>query len=209
MNPNQRNILVVANDDGAFIRLRTYVRGQKRGYWLLIDKVKLETLLSAADGKHTMYDTDMGCYIEANKWKDKVSFKIAYLSTAGDGYSVTGYKRDFEVPVEKLENLLRNHEDFRSLYRVPARKARVSCHFSPQKVKNVLGEKLHRNAFRKAMRDCFQWSGDTVTIYPSWDSDFDFDARGGWPISGGLCLHHGTVKVNGKEYPKLYYSVHT
>lgn len=75
--------------------------------------------------------------------------------------------------------------------------------------KGILTDKLRRHALRKAMKNCFQWDGDKVTLYPDRGEDFYFTTKSGYPRNGGLVLHHTEVRTKAGIKARCYYSIHT
>lgn len=222
-NPNLRNILVKLFMTDNCIALRTYDRTHGMRGRFLFDRDRFRAWLEAIpeledaatreyirifhDG--TFRDSDCGHVMSAYRNGRNICFEVIWLSTYGD-VDVRGFIQRFNVPSAQIRALLDENTSIRLLHRENGRSARISCNPCAAKaVRRICGDKLKRHAFRKAMRDCFGWKDDTVTLSHDGRDDFYFSAEGAWRINGGLILHEGKVKTPHGVYPKLYYSVHT
>ena len=131
-------------------------------------------------------------------------FRFTWLSSYGDR-SVKGFQQDVVIPIQLVRSLLELDRDFRYLYIPPQPKAKIDISHAARTIQKIAMDKLLRHAFSKAMRDCFAWPGEGVTLYSDGQYGFYFTTRSGCPQNGGLILHKGQ-KLG---YPYVYYSVHT
>ncbi len=222
-NPNLRNILVKLFMTDNCIALRTYDRTHGMRGRFLFDRDRFRAWLEAMpeiedealreyvqmfhDGKFR--DSDCGHMLSAYRNGQDICFEVAWLSTY-DGVDVRGFIQRFAVPMARLHALLDDSMGIRLLHRENGGSARISCNpYAAKTVRRISADKLKRHAFSKAMRDCFNWKGDTIRLFADGRDDFFFDADGAWRINGGLILHDGNVKTRNGVYPKIYYSVHT
>ena len=199
----EEDVLVkMAHEDG-FISFRTYERPfGSRGRFLVITELLEEAILGLP--RCPFYDSDCGNYVEFSKDGDYIKFSFLWMSTKS-GRFFSGMKQHIMIPINVLEKTVFSHIPMHSLCQVPHEPCRLDATRASRTLKRILPDKFKRNAFRKAMRDCFQWSGDVVYLSDDGGNDFYFTTKSGFPKNGGLILHHG--KREGHDY--IYYSVHT
>ena len=206
-SPNIKNILVKLNLTDDYIALRTYDRVHGgRGRFLIVRDRFAAWLKNTAD--ETFYSTDCAHVLIARRNRENIHFKVLWLSSGIDP-EVHGFIQHFDVPVERLMALIEDRVTIRLVQHENGETARISCKFAGQTIRNIRQDKRKSRAFLKAMRDCFHWKGDVVTLYPDGVNDFYFCADGGWNICGGLVLHETTVTTHRRQFQRVYYSVHT
>lgn len=221
-NPNLHNILVKMFMTDNCIALRTYdrVHGGRGRFLIIRDRFAMwlkgmpeiedddarEALSVMFNG--AFYDTDCGHMLIARRDGQNVHFEVMWLSSYGNG-DVRGFTQHFDVPIVRLIALVDEHINIQLVQRENGGGARISCKNASGVIQRIQQDKRIFSAFRKAMRDCFRWRGDTVTLYADGRYDFYFSAEGRWSINGGLILHESTVQTRIGMLPKVYYGIHT
>ncbi len=114
-----------------------------------------------------------------------------------------------EVSALILADLLRTGEPARVLYRPTDPQARVDASHAVSTLRRVSTDRHTKRALSKALRDCFHWRAETVTLYRDGPQDFMFTTSSGCPALGGLVPHHGTVSTPVGRRERVYYGVHT
>ncbi len=200
----EEDVLVkMAYESSGFVSFRTYERAfGSRGRFLIVDKLLEEAIVGLPGCP--FYDSDCGNYVEFTRDGDFIKFTFLWLSTKS-GRFFSGMKQHVMIPISVLERTLFLHEPMRSLCRVPNKTCNIDASCASRTLKRILPDKQKRHAFRKAMRDCFGWHGDTIHLSDDGGNDFYFTTASGFPKNGGLILHHG--KRDGHDC--IYYSVHT
>ena len=201
----EEDVLVKINrTDGELVSFRTYERTfGSRGRFLIMESLLHEAI--AGLPRVPFYDSDCGNYVEFHKDGDYLKFTFFWFSQKS-GRFFSGMKQHVAIPVDTImETIYPPFDQTVSLCQVQREPARIDATRASRTLKRILPDKLKRNAFRKAMRDCFQWKGDTVYLSDDGGADFFFTTKSGFPSCGGLILHCGTR--NGRDY--IYYSVHT
>lgn len=218
--PNSILVKLDAGDD--YIALRTYERGYGGRGRFLIDRrhfrIWFESMPETEDifmrefvktlHDGWFYGTDCGHILTAYRTGQYIRFRVTWLSECDR--RVHGIIQCFDVAVELLRQLLEDGISVRALHCDRRGSARISCNpYAAKAIRRICGDRLRRHAFRRAMRDCFKWKGDMVTLSHDGRDDFYFSAEGSWPISGGLILHETAIDTPGGTFPKLYYGIHT
>ncbi len=200
----EEDVLVkMAYEPSGFVSFRTYERAfGSRGRFLIVTDL-LEEAITGIEG-YVEYDSDCGNYVEFFRDGNYIKFTFLWLSTKS-GRFFSGMKQHLMIPIPILEQTLFHHEPMRSLCRVPSKTCKIDASRASRTLKRILPDKQKRHAFRKAMRDCFGWHGDTIHLSDDGGNDFYFTTESGFPKNGGLILHHG--KRDGHDC--IYYSVHT
>jgi len=195
------NILVKVVCDDAFVTIRTYSRAHgRKGRLLLVSENVWDALWN--DSIH--YDSDCGHIAEIQRRGDFVSFSIFWLSYYGCD-TVEGLVQRFKLPHRDLSFMLQEGGEQKYLCKPPARAAKIDLSRASRTLRNVLKDSKTKRALSKAMRDCFQWPGETVYLSSDGKTDFYFTTESGYPKNGGLVLHERTRG----NYHGVYYSVHT
>lgn len=138
------------------------------------------------------------------RMENSLHFSFAWLNTYGDG-SVKGIRQDITVPMLTVRLVLDWSEEQKYLYNPPTPTAIIDARPAAGTIREIVKDKRLRRALAKAMRDCFRWPGDEVTLYPDGNHSFFFTTKSGFPKNGGLILHEGERE----GYPCIYYFVHT
>lgn len=199
----QNDILVSISADESFMGLKTYDRQHGTRGRFLANRSVIDELLDAPKGA-VRYESDCGDYAMITRLEDSLLFNIAWLNYSGNG-DVKGFRQDFTIPFLKLRLALDFSESVKHLYIPTPPKATIDARPAAATIHRIVQYKRKRRAFTKAMRDCFHWPGDTVTLYHDGGYDFFFTTVSGFPKNGGLILHQGERE----GYPYIYYSIHT
>ena len=197
------NVMVKLIDSHQFIAVKTYCRKLGGRGRFLIFRSTLRELMSGDIGV-TRYEEDCGNYVKITRLKDALYFSFTWLCTYSGG-AVKGNQQDFTVPLHKIRLIMDWKDTEKHLYIPPSRTAIIDASCAAETLHYIVRDKRLRRAFSKAMRDCFRWPGDCVTLHRDGLHSFCFTTRSGFPKYGGLILHEG--ERNGRTC--LYYSVHT
>lgn len=197
-----QNVMVKFTRDHPYIAITTYDRLHgRRGRFLVARETLEQVLKPSADSRR---DEDCGHYLTITRWEDSLHFRFTWLSSYGDR-SVKGFQQDVVIPIQLVRSLLELDRDFRYLYIPLQPKAKIDARPAASTIREIVKDRQLRRAFSKAMRDCFCWPGEHITLYPDGQYSFFFTTRSGCPQNGGLILHEGQKH----GYPYVYYSVHT
>ena len=205
-NPNIRNILFMAEVSGECVAVSTFCRKHnRRGRFLLI-RERLRELLNEAP--RDFYDMDCNNHVHIHAGMNRWTFTFDWLSEYSDG-TLTGFRQTIEVPSSAMTELFEDGTPVRYLFAPREAHARVDSSHVGNSIREILGIPRVRRAFAKAMRDCFRWRDDEVTLYRDFGTSFFFRTRSGCPECGGLILHESTRKTPKGTFPEMYYGVHT
>ena len=197
------NVLVKLVRSSQFIGVKTYCRKHDSHGRFLINQDTLRNLAKSDIGS-TRYESDCGDYVQITRLRDSLQFSFAWLNTYGDG-SIKGIRQDITIPLSVIQQILDYPEEQRYLYVPPTPTATVDATPASATIHEIVQDKRLRRAFSKAMRDCFRWPGEHVTLYRDGKYSFYFTTASGFPKCGGLILHEGERD----GHPYIYYSVHT
>lgn len=141
---------------------------------------------------------------------DKVEIRIYWLCADSDN-GLRGYMQEFSMKASVLLDIMADEKERKVLVstRRDSSQAKINVSSGAQsQIGKIITDKQKRRALSKALGSCFFYGSDeTVDLYASWGSDFDFHNMG---IYGGLVLHE--VNIVGRDHQphkKLYYGVHT
>lgn len=205
-NPNTPNVLIRLTTDEFFVAISTYCRTHGRRGRFLVSRDQAAHLL---DGSvTTLYDADCGNHVRAHVSNGVVCLAFDWLSEYSDG-TLRGFRQRVEIPALSLTDLLRTGSPARVLYRPTDAHAKVDATRASSTIRRVRADGLASRALSKALRDCFRWRGETVTLYRDGPLDFTFTTASGCPAFGGLVRHETTVSTPVGTMPRVYYSVHT
>lgn len=197
------NVLVTLVQSKQFIGVKTYCRAHGSHGRFLIFRETLLKLMELPIGS-AMFEEDSGNYVKIVHMRDGLQFSFAWLNTFYDG-SVKGIRQDITIPFLTIRLVLDWSEEQKYLYIPPRPKAAIDVSPAAATIREVIKDKRRRRALSKAMRDCFRWPGEHITLYPDGKYNFYFTTESGFPKNGGLILHEG--EKDGHQY--IYYSVHT
>lgn len=200
------DVMVKLIPDGEYIGIKTYDRQHGSHGRFLIAQSSLWALgpmLKTAVGK-SMLDVDCGNIVDITNVDNGLLFRFAWLNTHSDN-SVTGFKQEITIPGTEIIRALRDNVECKVLCHCTHGMAKIDATRAVCTIQKIQRNKRVRRAFAKAMRDCFQWPGERITLYPDGKYSFFFTTRSGYPKNGGLILHKGEKD----GHPYLTYSVHT
>lgn len=202
----RKHILVKVETDGNHLSFSTFSpeRGSHGRFPIQVDKIRE----LAEEKAYNLCDMDCGNHVYIWNHKGILFFTFDWLSEYGDG-TLKGIRQHLELPAEKLISVLVTGKPLHTVYRPDSSQARILSERANKVIREILKDKRKKRAFCKAMRDCFQWRGDTVSLYPDSRYSFYFCTSSGFPSNGGLILHKGIDRMGNRKYPRLYYSVHT
>ena len=195
--------MVRLTTSGEFIGVKTYCREHGSHGRFLIYQRSLRQLLNSPVGS-TKYEEDCGQYLKIVRQEDALRFSFAWLTTYSYG-NIKGIRQDVTIPDPKIRALLGWKNAERHLYIPQPLVSTINARPAASTIREIVVDKRNRRAFSKAMRDCFHWPGEHITLYPDGKRSFFFTTESGIPKNGGLILHEGTK--NG--HPYIFYSVHT
>ena len=185
-----------------YAAIKTYDRQHGSRGRFLISLERLEWVLKpSAD---LVREEDCGHYLTITRWEKSLHLRFTWLSSYGNR-NVEGFQQDVVIPVQLIKSALEQDRDIKYLYIPPQSKAEINGRPAASTIREIVKNKRLRRAFSKAMRDCFCWSGDHITLYHDGPHSFFFTTKSGCPKNGGLILHGGYKH----GYPYVYYSVHT
>ena len=200
-----QSVMVKLVDSNMFVGVKTYDRTHGSHGRFLISKTTLQQLLDAPIGE-SRYESDCGDYVKITRLKDVLHFSFTWLNTYGDG-SVRGFRQDVTIPLLKVARSALDFSEVQKHLYIPRKpKAMIKASSDAAKViREITNKKELRRAFSKAMRDCFNWPGEKITLSKDGKHSFYFTTESGFPKCGGLILHEGEHGC----HPYIYYSVHT
>ena len=205
-NPNAPNVLVRLSLTDNFVAISTYCRRHGRRGRFLIARERIRQLLNEEHA--SLLDTDCGHHVRIRQYNATLHITFDWLSEYGDG-TLKGFRQHVDVPCEIVLRLLETGEPVAHLYKPHEARAHIdACHIG-QAIREIRKDPLARRALCKAMRDCFHWNADTVTLYKDWNDSFFFRTASGCPACGGLVLHRTTVSTPVGARPRYSYGVHT
>lgn len=203
---NSPNVLIRLTTDEHFVAISTYCRSRGRRGRFLVSRDLMACLLQGSIT--TLYDADCGNHLRAHVSDGVVCITFDWLSEYSDG-TLKGFRQHVEIPTQSLSDLLRTGSPARVLYSPTDAHARVDVSHAASTIRRVRQDGLASRALSKALRDCFRWRGETVTLYRDGPMDFAFATASGCPAFGGLVRHETTVSTPVGAKPRVYYSVHT
>lgn len=203
---NTPNVLIHLTADEYYVAISTYCRSHGRRGRFLVSRDLMARLLDGSIA--TLYDADCGNHLRAHVSGGVVCVTFDWLSEYSDE-TLRGIRQRVELPERTLTDLLRTGRPARVLYRPTDARARVDVSRASSTIRRVREDSLASRALSKALRDCFLWRGETVTLYRDGPMDFTFTTASGCPAVGGLIRHETTVSTPVGSKPRVYYSVHT
>lgn len=198
------NILVDIGSDGEFVGISTYERKHvSRGRFLFAWAIILKVLMGK--GGMTTLDTDCGHFAEVWREDEELWIRFTWLNTYGN-VMVQGFKQTIRIPKSLLLSMLGTKCRRKYLCQPIRRQAKIDASNVCDEIRLILKNKYTRRAFIRAMRDCFKWPGDEVTLYRDGTYSFYFTTKSGFPKCGGLVLHESGPNP---YRPEIYYAIHT
>lgn len=199
------NIKVELYNDGDYVGIRTYERNHgARGRFLIARRVMIDAMFEPE--QKTTVDMDCGNFAEIWRTDKDLWVRITWLSESTTR-QVWGFRQTLKIPYDRLKQILQHIGKIKYLYQPRREGAKiVASESAGRTIQHIMEDKHTRRAFIKAMRDCFQWPNEVVTLYNDGGYSFYFVTKSGFPKNGGLILHDGMLR-DGHAY--LRYSVHT
>ena len=186
------SLLLKLSFDGDFFSFSTYSRahGHHGRFLVSPDALKL-----AMETDKTVFDKDCGSFIEIRAQhsggRSVLSVRFTWLNAFADG-SVHGVQQSAKIPLYLIRYILRTGETVKFLYQEPATQAKIDSSRAGETIRRIICDKRKRRAFSKAMRSCFQWADETVSLYSDFNDNFYFTTESGFPSDGGLVLFENT-----------------
>ena len=187
------SLLVKLSYDGDFFAFTTFSRDHGHHGRFLISP---DTLRLAIESDKTVYDKDIGSFIEMRTQHsgecDHLSIRATWLNTFADG-TVCGIQQSVKIPICLIQQLLDTGKPIKYLYQAPANQAHINSYYAGKTIRKLMTDPQKRRALSKAMRDSFQWADESVTLYSDFENSFYFITKSGFPANGGLVLFDRTV----------------
>lgn len=203
---NAGPILVKLSLDGYYLAISTYCRKRGRHGRFLIETQAVRDLLDGTIMQ--LNDMDLGSHVKICAWDGIARVCFDWLSVFSDG-ELRGFRQQFELPVSTLQTVIDTGEPVRYLYQEHEQQARIDTLLAGKNIRHILGSKIQRRAFVKAIRDNFHWRNTTVSMCPDGIDDFYFTNSDGCPANGGLIYQWGHVSTPIGMKSRYYYAVHT
>ena len=206
-----KDILLTIKADENFVAFSTWNKLAGRHGRFLVDRERLENWLMNDGGTGTFLDTDCGNFLRLSQstFPNMACLRFDWLSVYSSG-EIRGTQQTIHLNMDRLIYAVvfsKHTEKF--VYSPSHVSSPVSCYSMPNQFQKITEDKRTLRAFSKAMRDNFQYNGEPVSLHTDGTGSFYFRTYGDFAIDGGLIRHESTVRVNGKEYPCVYFSVHT
>ena len=186
--------------DGNFISFSTFSRKLGKHGRFLVDFEKMRNWYeSEAAEYHSFLDVDLSNVLQCSFWKNRVCFKVKWLSVSGTG-NISGVEERFEIPADEIFEML-THDGYKKtiLYNPDIPAGTVQFTEAAQAIIGHMNT-MQLTAFKRAMRlGALQWPETHTTVYADGKRDFFFRTNDG--MCGGLIYSDYAGK------PK--YSVHT
>ena len=201
-------ILITLAGSGLFVSITTFDLKHRRSQRFYLSKNTLYDQL----GEHaesSVIERDLHNFCDVAHARDGIRFWMLWLHDNGD--ELKGYQQRFIVPVKLVVKALAG-ETVKYMYHEPVYKNKAPLFLTRSAHKAIAeADKLKRHAIRKFFRDNFDY-GDVEHLAIQRDDfihGFYFTSTVS-KYSGGIVLHETEVTgKDGKQYPKIYYSVHT
>ena len=197
------SVLIKLDYDRGYAGVKTIDRPHHGSVRFLIADELLRNVVKDKKGK-SFFEADCGNFVEIWKQQSIVNFRFVWLGSYPEN-SVRGYVQYVSVPEDKIAGLLDTHAPLRYLYKPPPRSARIDAARAQATLLRILRHKRIRRAFSKAMRDCFAWPEEEITLMDDGSYNFYFVTKSGFPRNGGLILS----ECSRLGHHCFYYSVHT
>ena len=199
----ENSILGKLDYDRGYVGVKTIDRPHHSSIRFLIAEPLLRRVINDAEG-NSVFDSDCGNFAEIWSKGDTINFRFVWLESYPEN-SVRGYVQHVSVPEDKIAGLLDTHAPLRYLYAPPPRSAKIDTARAQATLRRILRHKRIKRAFSKAMRDCFAWPEEEITLMDDGAYNFYFVTKSGFPRNGGLILS----EASRQGHHCFYYSVHT
>ncbi len=199
-------ILITLSSSGLFIALTTYDQTHGRSQRFLLSK---DTLCDQLEEHGSTIESDLHNFCDVAHDRDGVRFKVSWLRRNGD--ELKGYLQRFIVPINLVCKALAG-ETVKYMYHEPMYKDKAPLSFTQSAHKAIAeADKLKRHAIRRFFRDHFDYGNVEYFIVQRDEFIHGFYFRSMVShFNGGIALHQTEVTgKDGKEYPRIYYGLHT
>ena len=187
------SLLLKLGFDGDFFSFSTYSRAHGHHGRFLVSP---DVLKLAMESDKTIIDKDISSFIETRTQHSGgryvLNVRFTWLNIFADG-SVHGVQQSAKIPLYLIRYILRTGETIKFLYQEPVAQARIDLSRAGETIRHIIGDKRKRRALCKAMRNCFQWADETVSLYSDFNDNFYFTTESGFPSDGGLVLFENTI----------------
>ena len=203
------NIMVKLENYDQYMRIRTYDRQNGTKWGFLVDKNRLSAHINNGF-PHCYMERDGLNVISIWQENDSYHVRIDWI-TSGSGAEFHGYSQIFNIPKNSIRLLLLGYISSDKVLCKLERKRTPIINHANRTIREIQENKLMKRAFCKAMRDCFQYDGETVHLYNDGNSFYFEDFCGEKQVmNGGLILHSfEQIGRNHTRYPAYRYRVHT
>ena len=204
------NTLVKLETYDQYIRIRPYDREHHSSWGFLVDADRLSAHINAGF-PYPYTERDVLNFITISSINEIFSIRIDWINP-GSNSEFSGYHQDFEVPQELVCRILRREVPFAKHLSNNSRKPARIINRANRTLRRIADNPLMLRAFSKAMRDNFQYNGDTIYLYDDDGNSFYFvdECNGRTYMNGGLVPHERLhLGDDGKRHGGVYYSVHT
>ncbi len=208
MNIFNNPILITLSSSGLFVAIVTYDQMHGRSQRFLLSRDILHDQLRDHD-EGSNIERDLHNFCDVARARDGIRFRLSWLRNCGD--ELKGYQQRFIVPVDLVSKALAG-KTVKYMYYEPIYKNKAPLSFTRSAYEEIAGaDKLKRHAIRRFFRDHFDY-GNTEHFVIQRDPfihGFYFHSMV-INYNGGIALHETEVTgKDGKNYPKLYYGLHT
>ena len=200
---NSDDVLIKLDWDRGYVSVKTIDRPHHGSIRFMIAESLLSRVINDAEGS-SVFDMDCGNFAQIWAQGKNIYFRFVWLTSYAEN-SVSGYVQNISVPEEKIAGLLDDHVPFRYLYKPLLKSAKIDASRAQETLRRILQKSRIKRAFSKAMRACFAWPGEEITLMDDGGYNFYFVTKSGFPKNGGLILS-GTTRHG---HHCFYYSVHT
>ena len=208
MNIFSNPILITLSSSGLFVALVTYDQMHGRSQRFLLSKDTLHDQL----GKHAdinVIESDLHNFCDVAYDRDGIRFKVSWLRRNGD--ELKGYQQRFIAPFNLVAKALTGGT-VKYMYHEPIYKDKTPLSFTKSAHQAIAeADKLKRHAIRRFFRDHFDYGNVEYFVIQrdEFIHGFYFHSMVS-QFSGGIVLHEDEViGKDGKQYPKLFYRLHT
>lgn len=208
MNIFNTPILVTLSSSGLFVSIATYDQTHGCSQRFLLSTNTLYDLLEErTDGN--VIENDLHNFCDVARVRDGIRFKVSWLRSNGD--ELKGYQQWFIIPVDLVNKAL-DGKTVKYLYHEPMFKDKAPLSFTQSAYEAIAkADKLKRHAIRKFFRDHFDYGNVEYFVIQRDEFIHGFYFRSMVSkFSGGIVLHQTEFTgKDGKQYPAIYYGLHT
>jgi len=202
-------LIMLEPSEPCLVALRTYDVHHGRSNRFYMHQKDLAALVNDENASPVL-DTDIGSYVEITRRAMHLHFKLTLLHQDYRD-NVTGCVQYFELPIDKVYNLL-SGQSIHHVEHVTEEKQKAQLTITEgghHMIHQLCQDKLTKHALRRFFRDHFNYGRDELiqVFSDTWVNGFYFQCD---RMNGGIVRHEDTVKgKDGKEYKKVFYAMHT